>query len=71
MVTKHAQLAVIAVNRFGLGARPGELVQAAKDPQLWLKDQMVSPQFDPQLADTKTAFEQFSAHRKIRGQQKK
>lgn len=71
MVTTHAQLAVIAVNRFGLGARPGELVQAAKDPQLWLKNQMVSPQFDPQLADTKTAFEKFSAHRKIRGQQKK
>ncbi|MDG2473321.1 MAG: DUF1800 domain-containing protein [Pseudomonadales bacterium] len=70
-IPDQAQHAVIAVNRFGLGARPRDLVKAAKDPQLWLKNQMFSPQLNSQLADTKTAFEQFSAHRKIRGQQKK
>lgn len=34
--------ACIAVNRFGLGARPGELTTAAADPQGWLLRQ-ISP----------------------------
>jgi uncharacterized protein (DUF1800 family) len=32
--------AAIAVTRFGLGARPGELTAAANDPQGWLKSQI-------------------------------
>ena len=32
--------AAIAVNRFGLGARPGELATVAKDPEGWLKRQL-------------------------------
>ena len=32
--------AVIAVNRFGLGARPGELAQAKSDPRGWLLTQI-------------------------------
>ncbi|MFT3752582.1 MAG: DUF1800 family protein [Paludibacter sp.] len=32
--------AVIAANRFGLGARPGELRQAQSDPRGWLKTQL-------------------------------
>ncbi|HEX3700822.1 MAG TPA: DUF1800 family protein [Phenylobacterium sp.] len=32
--------AAIAVTRFGLGARPGEITQAARDPQGWLKAQI-------------------------------
>jgi len=35
--------AFIAVNRFGLGARPGELGEAANDPRGWLKAQLAGP----------------------------
>ena len=30
----------IAVNRFGLGAKPGELEKASSDPRSWLKAQL-------------------------------
>ncbi len=33
----------IAVTRFGLGARPGEITLASKDPKKWLKDQLRDP----------------------------
>jgi len=33
----------IAVSRFGLGARPGELAAAADDPRGWLRAQTVGP----------------------------
>src|SRR4051812_28958536 len=32
--------AVIAANRFGLGARPGELASIGGDPKAWLKAQL-------------------------------
>jgi uncharacterized protein (DUF1800 family) len=35
--------AFIAVNRFGLGARPGELGVVAGDPRGWLKSQLAGP----------------------------
>ncbi len=35
--------AVIAANRFGLGARPGELERIARNPQPWLIDQLAGP----------------------------
>jgi uncharacterized protein (DUF1800 family) len=35
--------AFIAVNRFGLGARPGELGRAASHPAAWLKQQVAAP----------------------------
>lgn len=35
-----AQTATAAVNRFGLGARPGELAAVKSDPQAWLIDQL-------------------------------
>lgn len=35
--------AFIAVNRFGLGAREGELREAAADPRGWVKAQILSP----------------------------
>lgn len=35
--------AFIAVNRFGLGARPGELDRAARHPAGWLKRQIAAP----------------------------
>ena len=43
--------AVIAANRFGLGAAPGELEVASQDPRGWLLAQLRSPQpHHPQLA---------------------
>jgi uncharacterized protein (DUF1800 family) len=36
----RADQAAIAANRFGLGARPSELRQAAGDPRGWLKEQI-------------------------------
>src|SRR5688572_15461748 len=36
--------AAIATNRFGLGARPGELAAAGKDPRGWLREQIRKPQ---------------------------
>ncbi|WP_144208024.1 DUF1800 domain-containing protein [Shewanella donghaensis] len=39
--------AVIAVNRFGLGAKPNELTLAEKDPQAFLINQLVIPEFLP------------------------
>jgi len=38
----HNQKTMIATNRFGLGARPGEAAQAASDPQAWLLAQLES-----------------------------
>ena len=35
--------AVIAVNRFGLGAQPGELAAAARDLRGWLAAQIARP----------------------------
>ena len=40
----------IAANRFGLGARPGELVSIGRDPRGWLTAQLKGGA--PQMADT-------------------
>jgi uncharacterized protein (DUF1800 family) len=46
-----ARDAFIAVNRFGLGARPGELAAAAGDPRGWVERQLAaSPSMPKQLA---------------------
>ena len=37
------QLAVIAANRFGLGARVGDLDTIAAEPRGWLLDQLAGP----------------------------
>jgi uncharacterized protein (DUF1800 family) len=41
--------AVIAVNRFGLGARPGELETAGRNPRHWLLDQLDGPSRTPSV----------------------
>ena len=38
--TQNSIAAAIAVNRFGLGARPGELASVEKDPEGWLRQQL-------------------------------
>jgi len=47
-VTRNDIGAAIAANRFGLGARPGELDAAAKDPRHWLLNQLKAA--PPELA---------------------
>jgi len=44
MITRNA---VIAANRFGLGARPGELGRIAGDPEAWLVNQIQGPSRTP------------------------
>ena len=45
---------VVAANRFGLGARPGELEHIGEDPRGWLKSQIdQTPQLPSQLATLK------------------
>jgi uncharacterized protein (DUF1800 family) len=38
--TQNSVAAAIALNRFGLGARPGELARVEKDPRGWLEKQL-------------------------------
>ncbi|MBA3810087.1 MAG: DUF1800 domain-containing protein, partial [Caulobacteraceae bacterium] len=42
-----ARTAAIAVNRFGLGARPGELDAASSNPKRWLLEQLQTPYTEP------------------------
>lgn len=39
--------AAVAVNRFGLGARPGEMDAAASNPKRWLLEQLEGPYVEP------------------------
>lgn len=56
--------AVIAANRFGLGARPGELARIGDDPRGWLNAQIAGPRATPEaiarLASSQQAFKIFS-----------
>ena len=47
---KHIE-AAIAANRFGLGARPGEIQAIAQDPQAWLVEQFSPPVLNSNNAD--------------------
>src|SRR4249920_1374587 len=48
----------IAANRFGLGARPGELEHIGEDPRGWLKSQIErAPQIPSELASLKPSEE--------------
>ena len=51
MITDRTAQAAIAANRFGLGARPGELGSAAGDPRGWLLAQLRSPYQAPSALD--------------------
>ena len=48
--------AIIAVNRFGLGAKGAELSDAKYDPQRWLLQQLVNPDFNSAFGDAKSAI---------------
>ncbi len=50
--------AIIAANRFGLGARPEEAGDVARDPQAWVRNQIYAPYVPPPLlADLPDAAE--------------
>jgi uncharacterized protein (DUF1800 family) len=42
-INQNSAAAAIAANRFGLGARPGELAVLEKDPDGWLRKQLKAP----------------------------
>jgi len=64
--------AVIAANRFGLGAKPGELEHIDKNPQSWLKDQLAGPSRLPEeirdLPDSASALLDVQKVREMRRQ---
>jgi uncharacterized protein (DUF1800 family) len=67
--------AVIAVNRFGLGARPGDLNQVAHDPKAWLlgqvgQSQSVNIQSDGLLSSAQ-AFEALQSYQEARAAQRR
>jgi uncharacterized protein (DUF1800 family) len=68
----------IAANRFGLGARPGEIQAASSAPKQWLLSQLDSPADQPQPVDGGEAFKsggdlvaELMQYRKDRQQQRK
>lgn len=68
--------AVIAVNRFGLGARPGDLERAARDPKSWLLDQLQGASRTPSelqrlgnSADVLVEIQQLRQERRMERQQ--
>lgn len=60
--------AAIAATRFGLGARPGEIAEAARDPQGWLKAQIRREGADLPRADGETAAQRIADLRDFREQ---
>ncbi|HCP65082.1 MAG TPA: DUF1800 domain-containing protein, partial [Hyphomonadaceae bacterium] len=67
--------AVIAANRFGLGARPGELAQIARDPKAWLLSQVGQSQSTNMLSDgllsSAQAFEALQSYQEARAAQRR
>lgn len=58
--------ALIALNRFGLGARPGDFAAAASDPRGFLAQELKKPDLalmPADLPDTRTALQQTFEHR--------
>jgi uncharacterized protein (DUF1800 family) len=65
MPTPDAQTAAIAVTRFGLGARPGEMDRVATDPRGWLLAQIRpggAPQPGRAFGGTAGALEAYAAY---------
>ena len=75
MTADSAASAAIATNRFGLGARPGELVTVAGDPRGWLLAQVQAPYRAPAalsgLASSREVLATYYAVREAREEAKK
>lgn len=63
--------AAIAVTRFGLGARPGEIAEARSDPQGFLHAQIRPQGADLPRTDGETSAQRVAAVRALRGEQAK
>ncbi|WP_416305126.1 DUF1800 domain-containing protein [Neptunicella sp. SCSIO 80796] len=65
--------AVIATNRFGLGARPGEQAEAETDPKAWLLNQLKHKppvSFDTSLPSSDEIAQRFGHYRQVQKRQK-
>src|SRR5450432_3473854 len=75
MTADSSTRAAIATNRFGLGARPGELDGVAGDPRGWLLDQLRAPYRPPAeiggLASSREVLAGFFAAREQREEARK
>jgi uncharacterized protein (DUF1800 family) len=59
--------AVTAVNRYGLGARPGELDRVREDPRGWLKKQIIgSRPLPPEIGRLPSSAEIFESYSELR-----
>ncbi len=67
-MTNH--LAVIATNRFGMGARDHEIKEAQSDPQGWLGTHLISPALDNSLPDSWAVINQYAEFRAIKNAEK-
>lgn len=66
--------AVIATNRFGLGAKPNEILSAQKSPKNWLLEQLnndPSLPFDKNLPTSNEIMAAIAQYRKLKQRQKK
>jgi uncharacterized protein (DUF1800 family) len=61
MIESDTMTAAIAVTRFGLGARPGELTAAGGDPRGWLKAQISRDGAEQPQGSLPTSMERFAA----------
>jgi uncharacterized protein (DUF1800 family) len=69
MLADRATLSAIATNRFGLGARPGELDAARSDPRGWLLQTLRSPyRPPPDLAGLASGRELLAAFLELRAE---
>jgi uncharacterized protein (DUF1800 family) len=62
--------AAIAVTRFGLGAKPGEIAEAARDPQGWLKGQIRRKGAELPPANGETAAQRIADLREFQQQRR-
>ena len=63
--------AVIATNRFGLGAKEGDIGAASAMPKQWVKAQLMPILFSSELPSTAEAVEKLRQHREQRKRAKK
>ena len=62
--------AEIATNRFGQGAKPGELLNAQISPKKWLAEQLQPLIFSPAMEESKHGFQLLLAHQKAKKQER-
>ena len=63
-------MAAIAVTRFGLGAKPGEIAQARSDPQGYLRGQIRRDGADQPAGETMTSAQRMAEFREYRRERK-